>query len=125
MSIQEAIDLTDNIPHLPRLFGPDILGRLPQDGQPRVRRTMLGVIGTMNVISLIHCLHYLVNRSLLFLVRKLFNFISSGDPRVDACGYPSHTTCFAYTSSSIISASTSANANTDPDITLGCPIICS
>lgn len=45
MSIQEAIDLTDDIPHLSRLFGPDILGRLPQDGQPRVRRTMLGVIG--------------------------------------------------------------------------------
>lgn len=124
MSIQEAIDLTDNIPHLPRLFGPDILGRLPQDGQPRVRRTMLGVIGTMSVISFIHCLYYLVNRCLFFLVRQLFNFIKSGDPGVDACGHPSHTAWFAYTSS-IISASTSANANTDPDITLGCPIICS
>ncbi|KAF5347245.1 hypothetical protein D9756_009920 [Leucocoprinus leucothites] len=45
MSIQEAIDFTDNTPHLPRLFGPEVLGRLPQDGQPRVRRTMLGVIG--------------------------------------------------------------------------------
>ncbi|KAF9443602.1 ARM repeat-containing protein [Macrolepiota fuliginosa MF-IS2] len=45
MSIQEAIDLTENSPHLPRLFGPEVLGRLPQTGQPRVRRTMLGVIG--------------------------------------------------------------------------------
>ncbi|KAJ3573233.1 hypothetical protein NP233_g2568 [Leucocoprinus birnbaumii] len=45
MSIQEAIDLTDSTPHLPRLFGPEVLGRLPQDGQARVRRTMLGVIG--------------------------------------------------------------------------------
>lgn len=45
MSIQEAIDLTESTPHLPRLFGREILGRLPQTGQPRVRRTMLGVIG--------------------------------------------------------------------------------
>jgi hypothetical protein len=44
MSIQEAVPLEDN-PFLARLFGPDVLGRLPTSGQDRIRRTMLGLIG--------------------------------------------------------------------------------
>jgi hypothetical protein len=43
MSIQEAVPLEDN-PILARLFGPDVLGRLPTSGQDRIRRTMLGLI---------------------------------------------------------------------------------
>ncbi|KAG1808060.1 armadillo-type protein [Suillus subaureus] len=43
MSIQEAVPLEDN-PFLARLFGPDVLGRLPTSGQDRIRRTMLGLI---------------------------------------------------------------------------------
>lgn len=45
MSIQEAVPVEDN-PHLRRLFGPEILGRLPTTGRYRVRRTMLSLIGT-------------------------------------------------------------------------------
>ncbi|KAG2354786.1 ARM repeat-containing protein [Suillus spraguei] len=44
MSIQEAVPLEDNH-FLARLFGPDVLGRLPTSGQDRIRRTMLGLIG--------------------------------------------------------------------------------
>jgi hypothetical protein len=44
MSIQEAVPLEDN-PVLAKLFGPDVLGRLPTSGQDRIRRTMLGLIG--------------------------------------------------------------------------------
>ncbi|KAG6853078.1 hypothetical protein C0991_007008 [Blastosporella zonata] len=43
-SIQEAIDL-ENTPHLPRVFGPEILARLPSAGASRIRRTTLGLIG--------------------------------------------------------------------------------
>ncbi|KAG1884709.1 armadillo-type protein [Suillus subluteus] len=43
MSIQEAVPLEDN-PFLARLFGPDVLGRLPTSGQDRIYRTMLGLI---------------------------------------------------------------------------------
>ncbi|EGN94778.1 hypothetical protein SERLA73DRAFT_171188 [Serpula lacrymans var. lacrymans S7.3] len=45
MSIQEAIPLEDN-PFLARLFGHEVLGRLPRTGQDRIRRTTLGLIGT-------------------------------------------------------------------------------
>ncbi|KAF8124319.1 armadillo-type protein [Boletus edulis] len=45
MSIQEAIPLEDN-QHLARLFGPDVLGRLPATGQERIRRTALSLTGT-------------------------------------------------------------------------------
>ena len=44
MAIQEAVPLEDN-PHLRRLFGPDILGKLPTSGNDRVRRTALVLIG--------------------------------------------------------------------------------
>ena len=44
MSIQEALNL-EKAPHLPRLFSPEIFGRLPSTGRTRVRRTALGVIG--------------------------------------------------------------------------------
>ncbi|TFK33337.1 armadillo-type protein [Crucibulum laeve] len=44
MSVQEALDLEKTL-HLPRLFGPEILGRLPTTGHGRIRRTTLGVIG--------------------------------------------------------------------------------
>ncbi|KZT01812.1 ARM repeat-containing protein [Laetiporus sulphureus 93-53] len=45
MTVQEAVPLEDN-PHLRRLFGPDILGRLPVTGRDRVRRTTLLLIGS-------------------------------------------------------------------------------
>ncbi|KAI6113429.1 armadillo-type protein [Pisolithus croceorrhizus] len=45
MSIQEALPLEDN-PLVSQLFGSEILGHLPRVGQDRVRRTMLGLIGT-------------------------------------------------------------------------------
>ncbi|KAM6493497.1 Armadillo-type fold [Amanita muscaria] len=44
MSIQEAMDM-EKTPYLSRLFGPDILGRLPTSGRSRIRKTMLNVIG--------------------------------------------------------------------------------
>lgn len=44
MSVQEAVELMSN-PHMERLFGPDILGRLPSTGHDRVRRTTLVLIG--------------------------------------------------------------------------------
>ncbi|KAF5376630.1 hypothetical protein D9615_007856 [Tricholomella constricta] len=44
-SIQEALDL-EKTPHLPRIFSPEILGRLPSTGASRIRRTTLGLIGT-------------------------------------------------------------------------------
>lgn len=44
MSVQEAVELMSN-PHMERLFGPEILGRLPSTGHDRVRRTTLVLIG--------------------------------------------------------------------------------
>lgn len=44
MSIQEAIEIMEN-PYLERLFGPEILGKLPTTGHDRVRRTTLNLIG--------------------------------------------------------------------------------
>jgi hypothetical protein len=35
----------EKTPYLSRLFGPDILGRLPTSGRSRIRKTMLNVIG--------------------------------------------------------------------------------
>ena len=48
MSIQEALNL-EKAPHLSRLFGPEIFGRLPCTGRARVRRTALGVIGMFQI----------------------------------------------------------------------------
>ncbi|KAF9228193.1 ARM repeat-containing protein [Gyrodon lividus] len=45
MSVQEAVPLEDN-PLIARLFGPDVLGRLPTTGQDRIRRTALSLTGT-------------------------------------------------------------------------------
>jgi len=45
MSIQEAVPLEAN-QHLLRLFSPDVLGQLPASGGHRIRRTVLGLIGT-------------------------------------------------------------------------------
>ncbi|KIN96655.1 hypothetical protein M404DRAFT_931992 [Pisolithus tinctorius Marx 270] len=45
MSVQEALPLEDN-PLVSQLFGSEVLGHLPRVGQDRVRRTMLGLIGT-------------------------------------------------------------------------------
>ncbi|PFH48182.1 hypothetical protein AMATHDRAFT_66058 [Amanita thiersii Skay4041] len=45
MSIQEAMDM-EKMPFISRLFGPEILGKLPTTGHLRIRRTMLNVIGT-------------------------------------------------------------------------------
>ena len=44
MSVQEAVPLEDN-PFIARLFGPDILGRLPTTGQDKIRRTTLSLTG--------------------------------------------------------------------------------
>ena len=44
MSVQEGVPLEDN-PHLVRIFGPEILGRLPTSGATRVRRTAVILIG--------------------------------------------------------------------------------
>ncbi|THH07205.1 hypothetical protein EW145_g3549 [Phellinidium pouzarii] len=44
MSVQEAVELSQNS-HLERLFGPEIISRLPMSGSNRVRRTMLSLIG--------------------------------------------------------------------------------
>ena len=43
-SVQEAVELAPN-PHLERVFGPEVIGRLPRSGHDRVRRTALGLIG--------------------------------------------------------------------------------
>jgi hypothetical protein len=48
MSIQEAVPVEDNS-HMKRLFGPEILGRLPTAGQERVRRTTLGLLGACGI----------------------------------------------------------------------------
>ncbi|PCH43249.1 ARM repeat-containing protein [Wolfiporia cocos MD-104 SS10] len=45
MAIQEAVPIEDN-PHLRRVFGSDILGRLPMSGTDRVRRTALLLAGS-------------------------------------------------------------------------------
>ena len=44
MSIQEAAEIEEN-PHLDRLFGAEVLGRLPTTGFNLVRKTALGLIG--------------------------------------------------------------------------------
>ncbi|KAH8115086.1 ARM repeat-containing protein [Phellopilus nigrolimitatus] len=44
MSVQEAVELAQS-PHLERLFGPEVLGRLPTSGNDRVRQTALSLIG--------------------------------------------------------------------------------
>jgi hypothetical protein len=44
MSVQEAVPLEDN-QFIARLFGPDVLGRLPTTGQDRIRRTALSLMG--------------------------------------------------------------------------------
>ena len=46
MSVQEAVPLEDN-PFIARLFGPDVLGRLPTTGQDRIRRTALSLTGEL------------------------------------------------------------------------------
>ncbi|KAI0799725.1 ARM repeat-containing protein [Irpex lacteus] len=44
MAVQEGVPIEDNL-HLVRLFGPEILGRLPTSGGTRVRRTAVLLIG--------------------------------------------------------------------------------
>ena len=46
MSVQEAVPLEDSS-NLARLFSAEILGKLPTSGLDRIRRTTLGVIGTI------------------------------------------------------------------------------
>ena len=50
MSIQEAAEVEEN-PYLDRLFGPEILCRLPNTGINLVRKTALGVIGKFSISS--------------------------------------------------------------------------
>ncbi|KAJ3525251.1 hypothetical protein NM688_g8430 [Phlebia brevispora] len=45
MAVQEAVPIEDN-PHLRRLFGPEVLGKLPTTGNDRVRRTAIILLGT-------------------------------------------------------------------------------
>ncbi|GJE98643.1 hypothetical protein PsYK624_148780 [Phanerochaete sordida] len=45
MAVQEGVPIEDS-PYLRRLFGPEILGRLPTTGTDRVRRTAIILIGT-------------------------------------------------------------------------------
>ena len=45
MAVQEAIPPEDN-PHLRRLFGSEIFGKLPTRGNDRVRRTAVVLLGT-------------------------------------------------------------------------------
>ena len=44
MSVQEAVVVGEN-EQLQRLFGPEVIGRLPRSGQDRVLRTALSLIG--------------------------------------------------------------------------------
>jgi hypothetical protein len=44
LSIQEAVPVEENA-YLSRIFGLEILGRLPTTGHPRVRLTAVGLIG--------------------------------------------------------------------------------
>lgn len=50
MAVQEAVPVEDNA-HLARIFGPEILGRLPVTGNVRVRRTALLLIGALSSID--------------------------------------------------------------------------
>ena len=50
MSVHEAVELQSN-EHIERLFGPEIIGRLPQTGSDRVRRTALSLIGALSIQS--------------------------------------------------------------------------
>ncbi|CCM04086.1 uncharacterized protein FIBRA_06245 [Fibroporia radiculosa] len=45
MAVQEAVPIESNL-HLTRLFGPDVLGRLPVSKGDRIRRTALSLIGS-------------------------------------------------------------------------------
>jgi len=73
---QEAVPTGDN-PHLSRLFGPEVLGRLPVAGSDRVRRTALGLTGRRWHMSV----HYRVkahigNRRVLDLVHYAGFFLA-------------------------------------------------
>lgn len=46
MAVHEGVPVEEN-PHLSRLFGVDILGRLPRTGVERVRRTAVTLIGML------------------------------------------------------------------------------
>jgi len=54
MSIQEAVPLEAN-QHLSRLFSPEVLGQLPVSGCHRIRRTVLGLIGTFLLLGIYYC----------------------------------------------------------------------
>jgi hypothetical protein len=60
MSIQEAVPV-ENSPYLERLFGPDILGKLPTTGQDRVRRTALGIIGNYPALGFMMSIHLCIS----------------------------------------------------------------
>lgn len=44
MAVQEGVPLEENL-HLSRIFGPEVLGKLPSVGAERVRRTAIVLIG--------------------------------------------------------------------------------
>ncbi|KAH8077079.1 ARM repeat-containing protein [Cristinia sonorae] len=45
MAVQEAVPVEDNV-HLRRLFSPDVLNQLPSNGNDRIRRTVVILIGS-------------------------------------------------------------------------------
>lgn len=49
LAVQEAVPLEDN-PHLRRLLGPDVYGKLPTSGSDRVRRTAIVLLGKRDII---------------------------------------------------------------------------
>lgn len=49
MAVHEGVPTEEN-PHLSRLFGADILGRLPTTGLERVRRTAVTLIGMLALL---------------------------------------------------------------------------
>ena len=83
MSIQEAAEVEEN-PYLDRLFGPDVLGRLPTTGLDLVRKTALGLIGEdvlaqppkRDVDGLAS-----FTRSLCVMVRAYIDYITSECPQ--------------------------------------------
>jgi len=57
MSIQEALDY-EQTPLLGRVFGTEILGRLPRTGHDLTRKTALSLIGVSALITIIQALSY-------------------------------------------------------------------
>ena len=93
MSVQEAVDM-EKSPQLQRLFSPEIFGRFPCTGRPRIRRTALSVIGTPLFRSACDAYEYPLLRGILLVVRYaaiefplIFKRIESTSHRSFLCGF--------------------------------------